>query len=139
MSPAVAAQAVPPTAGDIKASAMCIKDLLINRCVLLNSKYVALRAPLCQNFKFGDFKSSMDSKDSYVRQVVNNVRGKVITAKKAKTVSDIAGQIQVNHRELDQAIEDSIKQTVSVAEKSPDTNENYNLDSFEDFLNENYS
>ena len=41
-----------------------------------------------QNFKFGDFKSSMDSKDSYVRQVVNNVRGKVITGKKAKTVND---------------------------------------------------
>jgi len=40
-----------------------------------------------KNFKFGDFKSSLDSKDKFARQVIDNVKGKVITGAKTKTVN----------------------------------------------------
>ena len=40
-----------------------------------------------KNFKFGDFKSSLDSKDKFARQVIDNVKGKVVLGKKSKTVN----------------------------------------------------
>jgi TP901 family phage tail tape measure protein len=40
-----------------------------------------------KNFKFGDFKNNIGLKDKFARQVVDNVKGKVITGKKSKTVN----------------------------------------------------
>jgi hypothetical protein len=40
-----------------------------------------------KNFKFGDFKNSLISKDKFARQVMDNVQGKVIVGKKSKTVN----------------------------------------------------
>ena len=40
-----------------------------------------------KNFKFGDFKNSLSLKDKFARQVIDNVKGKVITGKKSKTVN----------------------------------------------------